>query len=263
MMRAMKGGWLTKRAFVLGGLCTPALISACGSSVALAKPVENYRDFETPELPPPLLGGTLVPRDTETSIAEKILARAPKSSPFAVMRYLEWVRRVNEDHEAYNGGWSTRWNPVIVTFFEATGTKPEGDTTSWCAAFLNWTLARAGYRGGTGNACSGSFRDGSGRTNRPRRGDIVVFGRTDPQAYAKGLGHVGLFVAQRHDAVLVLGGNQTNRFGHHSVCRKWLAKNGEDLKLHSFHAISAFRHRRPVAAANERADATRPGTDRW
>jgi hypothetical protein len=50
-----------------------------------------------------------------------------------------------------------------------------------------------------------------------------------------------LFVAQRHDAVLVLGGNQTNRFGHHSVCRKWLAKDGEELKLHSFHAIGAFK----------------------
>jgi uncharacterized protein (TIGR02594 family) len=260
MMRTTKGGWLTRRAFVFGGLCTPAPISTWGSSAAVARPIQNYRDFETADLPPPMVGGTQVPMDTETTIAEKILERAPRSSPFAVMHYLEGVRRVNADHEAYNGGWGTRWNPVIVTFFEATGTKPEGDTTSWCAASLNWTLTRAGYRGGTGSASSGSFRDGPGRTHCPRRGDIVVFGRTDPQAYAKGLGHVGLFVAQCHDAVLVLGGNQTNRFGHHSVCRKWLAKNGEDLRLHSFHAISAFRHGRPDAAANEPADATHPAT---
>ncbi|SDR43461.1 TIGR02594 family protein [Rhizobiales bacterium GAS191] len=242
MAQAMTGGRLDRRAFMFGGIAVPALFSASvPCAAAAAKPIENYRDFESAELPPPMVGGTQVPLETETTIADRILRAAPRTSPFAVMRYLEAVRRVNKDREAYNGGWKTRWNPVIVTFFEDTSTTPQGDTTSWCAASLNWTLARAGYRGGTSSASSGSFRDAPGRTNRPRPGDIVVFGHTDPQAFAAGRGHVGLFVAQRHDAVLVLGGNQTNRFGHHSFCRKWLAKSGEDLKLHSFHAIDALK----------------------
>ena len=67
-----------------------------------------------------------------------------------------------------------------------------------------------------------------------------MFGATDPTAFAQGHGHVGLFVAQRSNAVLVLGGNQTNPFGHHAFCRKWLDKKGKDLKLLSFHDIRAF-----------------------
>jgi uncharacterized protein (TIGR02594 family) len=217
------------------------VIVGVGQSWAQAKPIENYRDFESSELPPPVLGGTQVPLETEESIADRILERAPRISPFAVMRYLEGVRRVNKDREAYNGGWKTRWNPVIVSFFQATGTKPEGDTTSWCAASLNWTLRHCGYQGGTGSASSGSFRTAPGATRHPKPGDIVVFGQTDPANFAKGMGHVGLFVAQRRDAVLVLGGNQTNPYGHHSVCRKWLAKEGDELRLLSFHSIATLK----------------------
>lgn len=238
-----RGRGLDRRAVLAAGLAMPTLFStAAFDSAAAAKPVENYRDFEGDVLPRPMRHGTRIPLETETTIADKILSRAPRTSPLAVMLYLEAVKRVNKDREAYNGGWKTRWNPVIVSFFRETRTTPEGDTTSWCAASLNWTLARAGYRGGTHSASSGSFRDAPGRTDRPRPGDIVVFGQTDPQAFAQGRGHVCLFLAQCRDAVLVLGGNQTNRFGHHSVCRKWLAKNGDELKLHSFHAIHAFRH---------------------
>lgn len=239
-----------RRAVLAAGLAMPALIvRSVFDSTAAAKPIENYRDFESNVLPFPLFGGTQAPEETETTIAERILSRSPRTSPLGVMLYLEAVKRVNKDREAYNGGWKTRWNPVIVSFFQETSTKPEGDTTSWCAASLNWALARAGYRGGTKSASSGSFREAPGRTHRPRPGDIVVFGQTDPEAFKAGRGHVCLFLAQCRDAVLVLGGNQTNRFGHHSVCRKWLAKDGEELKLHSYHSIHAFRQAAPPAKA--------------
>jgi uncharacterized protein (TIGR02594 family) len=241
-MMAMAGGRIDRRALMFGALAVPTLFSASAAcAAAIARPKENYHDFESARLPFPMVGGTGVPLANEATRAGKILSASPKASPLAVMRYLEGVKALNKDGEAYNGGWKTRWNPVIVAFFEQTSTTPEGDTTSWCAASLNWALAHAGYRGGTASASSGSFRNAPGRTRRPRPGDIVVFGLTDPKGFAAGRGHVGLFLAQRHDAVLVLGGNQKNRFGHHAVCRKWLAKNGEDLKLHSFHAVHALK----------------------
>jgi uncharacterized protein (TIGR02594 family) len=232
-------GALGRRSVLLGAAAALAS-SAMTSTAAFARPVENYKDFGGETLPFPMVGGSQAAEETENSIAGRIIRRAPKSSPFAIMRYFEHLRRVNKDNEAYNGGWSTRWNPIIVQFFEETATTPEGDTTSWCAASLNWALARAGLKGGTHSASSGSFRDSPGLTRRPRRGDIVVFGATDKTAFEQGHGHVGLFVAQRRNAVLVLGGNQKNPQGHHAFCRKWLDKSGTDLKLHSFHHIGAF-----------------------
>jgi uncharacterized protein (TIGR02594 family) len=228
-----------RRSLLLGAA---ALIgaSALTPAAAYAKPAEHYKDFEGRISPFPMVGGTQKPGASEQGIAERIVKRAPRSSPFAIMHYFENLRRVNKDNEAYNGGWATRWNPIIYGFFSETQTAPEGDTTSWCAASLNWTLARAGLKGGTHSASSGSFRDSPGRTDRPRPGDIVVFGAADRTAFAQGRGHVGLFVAQRAKQVLVLGGNQKNPFGHHAFCRKWLDKNGMDLRLHSFHEIGAF-----------------------
>jgi uncharacterized protein (TIGR02594 family) len=242
IVQVMTSGSIDRRAITLGGLSILTLPSVSVPAAARAsRPVDDYRDFESAKLPPPLVGGTQVPLVDETDIAGMILSASPKTSPLVVMRYFERLKKRNRDGEAYNGGWRTRWNPVIVAFFRETATTPQGDSTSWCAASLNWALARAGYQGGTGSASSGSFREAPGRTNRPRPGDIVVFGRTDPQAFQAGQGHVGLFLAQCHDAVLVLGGNQANRFGHHTFCRKWLAKKGTDLKLHSFHAIHNFK----------------------
>jgi uncharacterized protein (TIGR02594 family) len=224
---------------MLLGAAALVVASPFGSDAAHARPAESYKDFEGAISPFQLLGGTRKPEETEQTLADRIVARAPSASPFAIMRYFEAVTRVNKDREPYNGGWATRWNPIIVQFFKETHTVPEGDTTSWCAASLNWSLARAGLKG-TGSASSGSFRESPGKTDRPRPGDIVVFGAADRTAFAQGHGHVGLFVAQRARQVLVLGGNQKNTFGHHAFCRKWLDKNGLELKLHSFHRIGAF-----------------------
>jgi uncharacterized protein (TIGR02594 family) len=231
--------FLPRRSVLFGGAAAIGA-SFIAPTATDAKPFDKYKDFESSTLPFPLVGGTAKPERNEQTIANGIIKRAPVRSPYAIMHYFETLRRVNKDNEAYNGGWATRWNPIIVEFFRATQTKPEGDTTSWCAASLNWTLARSHMKGGTHSASSGSFRESPGKTRHPRRGDIVVFGATDPAAFAQGRGHVGLFVAQRSDAVLVLGGNQTNPFGHHAFCRKWLDKKGKDLKLHSFHDIRAF-----------------------
>lgn len=213
---------------------------------AEAKTIEAYRDF-TGRLPPASRGGarlrrgTREPTNSEAAVAGRVLEHAPATTPLDVMLYFERLKTVNRNHEAYNAGWRDRWNPVIVAFFRETGTVPSGDTTPWCAASLNWALAQCGYRGGTGSASSGSFRDVPGKTRRPVPGDIVVFAATDPKDRKAGKGHVGLFLAQTRDHVLVLGGNQKNTFGHQAVCRKWLAKRDDVRHLHSFHAVRALR----------------------
>lgn len=247
---------LHRRGLLVGA--SAALICA-GAGRAWAAPVEAYRDFAgalptEPEadVPPGLgtgrparrriiVGGTRKPSDVEAAEADRIVAHAPTTTPLDVMLYLEALKTLNRDKEAYNAGWKRRWNPIIVGFFRETGTTPSGDTTAWCAASLNWTLARCGYAGGTGSASSGSFRGVRGRTRHPRPGDIVVFGATDPAAFARGQGHVGLFLAETPDEVLVLGGNQKNAYGHQAVCRKWLAKRDDERRLQSYHAVRALR----------------------
>ncbi len=239
-----------------------AWLCAAGGPAAAARSEahsEAHRDFAGPlpveaeaDAPPglgtgrpsrrhALLRGTRRASDVEEAVAARVAAGVPSTSPLAVMLHFEKLTTVNRDGEAYNAGWRTRWNPVIVGFFRETATVPSGDTTAWCAASLNWALARCGYAGGTDSASSGSFRGVRGRTRHPRPGDVVVFGATDPAAFARGQGHVGLFLAETADRVLVLGGNQKNVAGHQAVCRKWLAKRDEERTLQSYHAVGALR----------------------
>jgi uncharacterized protein (TIGR02594 family) len=174
----------------------------------------------------------------EIEKADTILASAPSSmSPIEVMRYFETLRDTNRDGEFYNAGWKSRWNPVIVRFFAATNFgKPEGDTTSWCAASLNWCLKCSGFRFGTDSAASASFRTALGKTDDPRPGDIVVFVQTADRNH----GHVSLFLAADSDRVQCLGGNQKDKSGHHAVCTKRISKRGF-LTFHSYHSIDALR----------------------
>jgi uncharacterized protein (TIGR02594 family) len=174
----------------------------------------------------------------EIEKADAILAGAPSNkTPLDIMRYLEAVPDVNRDGEHYNAGWRTRWNPVIVRFFAATNFgKPAGDTTSWCAASLNWSLKRSGFQHGTNSAASSSFRTVPGRTDNPKPGDIVVFVQTGDHSH----GHVTLFVAADANRIQCLGGNQLDQVGHHAICTKWIPKQGF-LTFHSYHSVEALR----------------------
>jgi uncharacterized protein (TIGR02594 family) len=201
---------------------------------------DNYKDFEGSDIPNLRPFGTHPATPDEVEAADRLLSASPANkSPIDVMKYLEALPDRNVDHETYNGGWRYRWNPLIVRLFSETKTKPAGDTTAWCAAALNWTLARSGYRS-SGSASSSSFRASQGLTDKPQVGDIVVFQRTDPEEARVGHGHVGLFLAQHPAEILVLGGNQKNEYGHHAVCRRWIQKKGKVLIFHSFHSIKAF-----------------------
>ncbi|WP_420377350.1 CHAP domain-containing protein [Sinorhizobium meliloti] len=169
--------------------------------------------------------------------AKAIMARAPRTTPLAVMQYFADLRDINDRCEAYNAGWHGRWNPVILGFFEATDTEiPSQDNSFWCAAFLNWCLERCGYRPGTRSSSSGTFRGLTGATNNPRRGDIAVF----QDGASRCTGHVGLFVGRRNGRVLVIGGNQ-KQGQHYSVNIKELPVPGTSLRVHSYLRMSDLR----------------------
>ncbi len=236
---------ITRRGVVVGGLLSGAFLSGCASR-------KNFRDVgeatKASQSGFVVLGpdyvSDVVPtfdalstlRKGEREKAKAILDAAPTSSPAAVMRYFRDLRAKNDLGEAYNAGWYGRWNPVLLAFFDAVDTKPTMDNTPWCAAFLNWSLARCGYKGGTRSSSSGTFRNVRGRTTSPSRGDIVVFRQSSGCQ-----GHVGLYVRRGGSDIWVLGGNQEFN-GHHSVNEKIVPAPGSPLRFHSYHQTSALRN---------------------
>lgn len=190
--------------------------------------------------------GTSPPTSQESMLAKKVLDGVPTSTtPITVALYFLSVGagQAGAELRPYITAWPVRWNPVIVEFFSATRTQPSGDTTAWCAAFMNFCLIKAATgktlpanaATPTLSAAARSFREwGKSVADlgvAPRPGDIVVFRRKDSPAH----GHVGFFLAEKADSVLVLGGNQFEGTPtRHTVNRKWMAKDGLLLALVSY-----------------------------
>lgn len=185
--------------------------------------------------------GSQRPLPAEESLGNLIINAAPKNcTPIEVALYY-WAIGQGTHGEArkpYATAWPERWNPVIVKFFEATDLQPSGDTTAWCAAMMNYCLLRAAVDKSlpanasphTKKAGALSFRKWGKTTTNPIPGDIVVFQNVKPGS--EGHGHVGFFLADQGDRVLVLGGNQfegTPR--RHTISRKSLPKDGPVLKV--------------------------------
>ncbi|MBP2490859.1 uncharacterized protein (TIGR02594 family) [Rhizobium leguminosarum] len=160
----------------------------------------------------------LPPNDPAWDEAHDILSAAPVSTaPIDVARYFvtdvpqKWIAAWKDNDYA---------NPIVVLFFAATNTKPAGDTTPWCAAFLNWCLARSGLTG-TNSAGSQSFANwgttvwsaGSDIPGRAKAGDVAVFRHKSDPAH----GHVAFFEAvssDQPDSIVVIGGNHISGKTH-------------------------------------------------
>jgi hypothetical protein len=188
------------------------------------------------------LVGTAPPSNAEIKTAYELLVQAPfGTTPVDVAQYFLSVGAgaYGQQYRSFVREWPERANPIIFHFFSSTLTKPEGDTTAWCAAFMNWCLVRAraksadeigkspGYfsisgkpfpdenlkKYSTNNASSGSFRCWS-EISPPNRGDITVFknaGTDDLTPVCRGQGHVAFFLGVPRDGwARVLGGNQTD-----------------------------------------------------
>jgi hypothetical protein len=178
--------------------------------------------------------GTAKPTNDERRIASEIIDSAPfNTAPIVVASHFADVGtgKFGPAWQPYARGWPIRYNPIIVDFFTTTRTNPldpsfDGDATPWCAAFVNWCIARGASTDGkvtgkelaltTGSASSGSFRCWHMLAQPPQQGDIVVWrapgtenkcptdGRT-----LEAKGHVAFFVKELpNDQLLVVGGNQ-------------------------------------------------------
>jgi hypothetical protein len=198
--------------------------------------------------------GTARPRLHEVEISHRIMEGSPFNTrrPIDVARYFQGVglgklnAAMGEDVRAYVSGWPVRYNPLIINLFKATRTQPlaiDGDATSWCAAFINWCIARSlspsaaiavdqtgimhpfpsELLKGTDSASSGSFRCWSQEASHdggPNVGDVLVWAQDGTLDGCKpGPGHVGFYVGRAADGrYLTLGGNQRDpTTQHHAV----------------------------------------------
>ena len=161
------------------------------------------------------------PTGDEIRDAAAVLKDAPyRSHPYQVAQYfLDLGRNANDPRAKFMREWPERANPVIVEFFKATKTIPQGDITPWCAAFVNWCIARGNSKTGeitdverkltTQSALSGSFRCW-GETRDPQAGDVVVFAQSGTEDLrCGGKGHVAFYLDRLPDGrIRILGGNQ-------------------------------------------------------
>lgn len=189
-------------------------------------------DFFSTELRQTVLGKQ-DPGKERRDFARAIMNKAPwDCRPIDVAYYYRRLGLGDTPFKAagrpYARGWPRVYNPVIIEMFTVTHINPlapefDGDATAWCAAFVNYCIARAVSKNGeignaelakgTGSPSSGSFRCFGKEVNgSPREGDIAVWALDGTVKKCKpGQGHVGFFVGPNEDErkpYFILGGNQ-------------------------------------------------------
>lgn len=236
---------ISRRTFVTTG--AGGLIVASHQLGRAQVPEADYEDVATP-FPKYRLYGSKPALGPEEDKARELLAAAPTGKTLLeTARYFEQLTSRNGEGHYYNAQWPTRWNPVIVGFYQSTSLDGDyiyrkGDTIDWCAAFINWCLRRGGYQR-TKSAMSGSFRLGGGlgkATTSPKVGDIIVFKKVDPSEAAVGFGHVGIFVEEAPGGFKVLGGNQKAGRRYSSVNTTFFAERSEQLTFDSFRSFATI-----------------------
>lgn len=101
----------------------------------------------------------------------------------------------------------TRANARIVAMFRDAGhAKIASDEIAWCAAFCGACLERAGIRS-TQSLMARSYLAWGTPLAEARMGAVAVFSRGSDPA----LGHVGFWLGETEDSVVLLGGNQATR----------------------------------------------------
>lgn len=98
-------------------------------------------------------------------------------------------------------------NPRILEYWRAVGDyRIQDDETDWSSAFVEWSLNQAGIKG-TQSASNRSWTAWGRPLLEPAIGCVVIFWRDSPSGMS---GHVGFFVGEGADGLIVLGGNQSN-----------------------------------------------------
>ena len=96
----------------------------------------------------------------------------------------------------------------ISDFVKSKG-KATRDEVSWCSSFVcamfEWNELRIPS---TRSAAARSWLEWGNELSEPKRGAVVVFWRQSPDSWK---GHVGFYIDETADSILVLGGNQGNK----------------------------------------------------
>jgi uncharacterized protein (TIGR02594 family) len=100
-------------------------------------------------------------------------------------------------------------NPEVLKYFDGLGFDGTflKDETSWCAAFVNWCL-KEGDKPYLRKLNARSLLQVGEKVDKPQVGDIVVLWRESKTSWK---GHVGFYVSEDKNNVLLLGGNQGNK----------------------------------------------------
>lgn len=127
-------------------------------------------------------------------------------------------------------------NPRIMTYYKAAGADwAKDDDVPWCGAACAAWVSGAGWPVPVEAARARAWLEWGDKLDTPRIGAVTVFARgTDPQA-----GHVALFLEDKGDKVMVLGGNQ-----------------GDAVSITSYPKSALLGYRWPTGAEVVRAPAT-------
>ncbi|TGS19039.1 TIGR02594 family protein [Mesorhizobium sp. M2E.F.Ca.ET.209.01.1.1] len=223
---------LTRRGLMLGAAALSFSSSKSAASVDWRTDLDEW--LSENENQGKTLGPKLLPKDDERwEQAQAVMDASPWGvTPIEVAKYF-----VGDVAQKWIRAWPTEYaNPIIVLFFAATHDKSAGDTTPWCAAFLNWCLQRSEMEG-THHAGSQSFvdwgttvwadQDGASLSDA-RQGDIAIFRHKSDPVH----GHVAFFESvstTQANSVVVLGGNHIAGKTH-LIQEKTLRTNA-DLQL--------------------------------
>lgn len=97
-------------------------------------------------------------------------------------------------------------NPRILEYHQSTKLRGDNDEIPWCSAFVNWCMEKAAVSG-TKSPAARSWLNWGQEIKSPKQGCVVVLKRGN----SSWQGHVGFYVRDGWDSVLVLGGNQSNK----------------------------------------------------
>lgn len=106
-------------------------------------------------------------------------------------------------------------NPRITAYHAGTNIAGYDDKASWCSSFIHWCFGQCGVTG-TGSALARSWLDWGQALERPAPGCVVVLWRESPESWK---GHVGYYLRDDGQDVVLLGGNQLGAVREHRYSR--------------------------------------------
>ena len=110
-------------------------------------------------------------------------------------------------------------NNRIQEYHATTSLKADSDEIPWCSSFVNWCMVQCGYPS-TGSAMARSWLLWGTPELHPSIGSTVcVFWRGSRESRS---GHVGFYAGESETAILVLGGNQSDKVSYDWYPKKQL-----------------------------------------